>query len=206
MERLRQEGEHGFDTWLWKQYLFALEQENYCDFEVQFEIAHNAIHAWTGGSKEHSMAHLHFASYDPIFLLHHSSTDRIYAVWQELQRLRGHDPNEANCALELMREPLKPFSFGPPYNLDPVTKEFSKPEDVFNYKDHFLYTYDILDVQGVSVDLLQNYINRQKVSTTFCLLPPAYLILRFMCDSRRKPHLDVWFDDKEFKRNITFER
>ncbi|XP_025089796.1 hemocyanin G-type, units Oda to Odg-like [Pomacea canaliculata] len=162
MERLQQEGEHGFDTWLWKQYLFALEQENYCDFEVQFEIAHNAIHAWTGGSKEHSMAHLHFASYDPIFLLHHSSTDRIYAVWQELQRLRGHDPNEANCALELMREPLKPFSFGPPYNLDPVTKEFSKPEDVFNYKDHFLYTYDILDVQGVSVDLLQNYINRQK--------------------------------------------
>uniref|UniRef100_UPI003B98819F Hemocyanin n=1 Tax=Pomacea canaliculata TaxID=400727 RepID=UPI003B98819F len=160
--RLSDDGEHGYDNWLWKQFLFALEQENYCDFEVQFEIAHNAIHAWVGGSKEHSMAHLHYASYDPIFLLHHSSTDRIYALWQELQRLRGHDPNEANCALELMREPLKPFSFGAPYNLDPITKEYSKPEDVFDYKSHFNYEYDTLELAGINAELLLSLINKQK--------------------------------------------
>ena len=34
MDRLSQEGEHGYDTWSWKQYMLALEQENYCDFEV----------------------------------------------------------------------------------------------------------------------------------------------------------------------------
>ncbi|PVD32161.1 hypothetical protein C0Q70_07590 [Pomacea canaliculata] len=162
LDRLSDDGEHGYDNWLWKQFLFALEQENYCDFEVQFEIAHNAIHAWVGGSKEHSMAHLHYASYDPIFLLHHSSTDRIYALWQELQRLRGHDPNEANCALELMREPLKPFSFGAPYNLDPITKEYSKPEDVFDYKSHFNYEYDTLELAGINAELLLSLINKQK--------------------------------------------
>ncbi|PVD32144.1 hypothetical protein C0Q70_07573 [Pomacea canaliculata] len=162
LDRLSDHGEHGYDNWLWKQFLLALEQENYCDFEVQFEIAHNAIHAWVGGSKEHSMAHLHYASYDPIFLLHHSSTDRIYALWQELQRLRGHDPNEANCALELMREPLKPFSFGAPYNLDPITREYSKPEDVFDYKSHFNYEYDTLELAGINAELLLSIINKQK--------------------------------------------
>ena len=34
MDHLSQQGEHGFDTWSWKQYILALEQENYCDFEV----------------------------------------------------------------------------------------------------------------------------------------------------------------------------
>ncbi|KAK7482853.1 hypothetical protein BaRGS_00025886, partial [Batillaria attramentaria] len=148
--RLGEEGEHGYDTWVWEQYLLALEQEDYCDFEVQFEIAHNAIHAWVGGSKVHSMAHLHYASYDPLFMLHHSSTDRIFALWQELQRMRGYDPNNANCALELMHEPLKPFDFGSPYNLNEDTKRYARPEDIFDYHSHFHYEYDSLEVLGMS--------------------------------------------------------
>ena len=34
MEQLSKKGPKGYDTWSWKQYLYALEQENYCDFEV----------------------------------------------------------------------------------------------------------------------------------------------------------------------------
>ena len=34
LEKLSKEGEHGYDTWAWKQYILALEQENFCDFEV----------------------------------------------------------------------------------------------------------------------------------------------------------------------------
>ena len=34
MDKLSKKGEHGYDTWAWKQFMLALEQENYCDFEV----------------------------------------------------------------------------------------------------------------------------------------------------------------------------
>ena len=76
---------------------------------------------------------------------------------------RGYDPNEVNCALELMREPLKPFSFGAPYNLNPTTKDYSRPEDVFDYQAHFNYEYDKLELQGLDVARIQNYINMRKV-------------------------------------------
>ncbi|KAL8560793.1 hypothetical protein ACOMHN_061828 [Nucella lapillus] len=175
----------GYDTWSWKQFVFALEQEDFCDFEVQFEIAHNALHAWVGGHEEYSMGHLHFASYDPVFILHHSNMDRILALWQELQAFsmghlhhsntyrifslwqelqvfRGHDPYNINCALELMREPLKPFSFGPPYNLNSNTREHSKPEEALDYHTHFHYQYDSLELQGMNVQRIQDYINKQK--------------------------------------------
>ena len=56
--------------------------------QIQFEIAHNAIHSWLGGSEKYSMGHLHYASYDPVFILHHSNTDRIFALWQKLQKYR----------------------------------------------------------------------------------------------------------------------
>ena len=79
---------------------------------------------------------------------------------------RGHDANEVNCAMEMMREPLKPFSFGAPYNLNPTTKEYSRPEDAFDYQAHFNYEYDKLELQGMDVARLQNYINERKVGNT----------------------------------------
>ena len=56
--------------------------------QIQFEIAHNAIHLWLGGSEKYSMSHLHYASYDPSFYLYHANTDRIFALWQALQKYR----------------------------------------------------------------------------------------------------------------------
>nr|AEO51766.1 hemocyanin beta-subunit [Helix lucorum] len=155
-------GPHGWDTWLYNQALYALEQEDYCDFAVQLEITHNSIHAWIGGSQKHSMAHLHYASYDPIFFIHHSNTDRLWAVWQALQEYRGHSANEVNCALEKLREPLKPFSFGPPYNLNPVTLENSHPGDTFDYERHFHYRYDALEFVGMNIPTLDAYIKKRQ--------------------------------------------
>ncbi|CAG5132269.1 unnamed protein product, partial [Candidula unifasciata] len=155
-------GPHGWDTWLYNQALFALEQEDFCDFAVQLEITHNAIHSWIGGSKKYSMAHLHYASYDPVFFLHHSNTDRLWAIWQELQRHRGHNPNEVNCALEKLKEPLKPFSFGPPYNLNQVTRDNSHPEDTFDYTGHFHYRYDTLEFVGMNIPTLDAYIQERQ--------------------------------------------
>nr|ANE23704.1 hemocyanin type 1 [Haliotis rubra] len=161
-------GDHdGYHNWFFETVLFALEQEDYCNFEIQFEIAHNGIHTWIGGNAVYGMGHLHYASYDPIFYIHHSQTDRIWAIWQELQKYRGLSGSEANCAIDHMRTPLKPFSFGPPYNLNHHTQEFSKPEDTFDYKK-FGYRYDNLELEGRSIAHLDELIKeRQEQDRTF---------------------------------------
>nr|CAF03590.1 haemocyanin precursor [Nautilus pompilius] len=157
-DKLFKQPKLGRNTWLHDNVILALEQTDYCNFEVQFEIVHNAIHAWVGGSQEHSLSHLHFAAYDPAFYLHHSNVDRIWVIWQELQKIRGLSAYEANCALELMNEPLKPFAFGSPYNLNEMTRKYSLPEDTFNYKDHFDYEYDMLEFSGMTIPQLEDYI------------------------------------------------
>ena len=49
--------------------MLAFEQRDYCDFEVQFEVIHNAIHSWVGGRSPYGMVHqLEFTSYDPLLL------------------------------------------------------------------------------------------------------------------------------------------
>jgi hypothetical protein len=77
---------------------------------------------------------------------------------------RGYDPNEVTCSLEMMRQPLKPFSFGAPYNLNPDTLEYSKPEDTLDYSAHFHYEYDHLEFAGKNVYEILNYINEKNVS------------------------------------------
>ena len=79
----------GDHTPLFDAMLLAFEQTDYCDFEVQFEVVHNAIHFLVGGFAPYSMATLHYSAFDPIFYLHHSSVDRQWAIWQKLQMLRG---------------------------------------------------------------------------------------------------------------------
>ena len=66
--------------------LLALEQTSFCDFEIQFEITHNAIHSWLGGSSKFSMSSLDYSAFDPVFVLYHSNADRIWAIWQALQK------------------------------------------------------------------------------------------------------------------------
>ena len=151
-----------YKNWFVQQALLALEQENYCDFEIQFEILHNGVHIWVGGSKVHSMSHLHYTSYDPAFYVHHSETDRIWAIWQKLQEFRGLDGSESNCAIDLMKIPLKPFSFGSPYNLNSKTKEFSKPSDTFAYKERYGYVYDSLDFMGLDTPRLDSFIREKQ--------------------------------------------
>ncbi|CAG5132260.1 unnamed protein product, partial [Candidula unifasciata] len=107
--------------------LLALEQDNFCDFSVQYEIAHNFIHALVGGSEVYSMASLLYTAFDPIFYLHHSNTDRIWAIWQALQSYRGKPYNSANCAIGRLRKPLPPFSLTSDVNPDSVTREHSLP-------------------------------------------------------------------------------
>lgn len=139
----------------------AFEQDDFCDFEVQFEVTHNAIHAWTGGSEPYSMSSLHYTSFDPMFWLHHSQVDRLWAIWQALQIQRGK-PYKTYCANSEVYRPMKPFAFEAPLNNNEHTREHSVPTDVYDYQADLHYTYDTLFFGGMSIRELQRHVEEAK--------------------------------------------
>lgn len=161
-EDLYQQPEFGHFTDIAQQVLLALEQDDFCSFEVQYEISHNFIHALVGGTTPYGMASLRYTAYDPIFFLHHSNTDRIWAIWQALQKYRGKPYNTANCAIASMRKPLQPFGLSSDVNPDIITREHAIPFDVFNYRDNFHYKYDTLEFNGLSISQLNRELDKIK--------------------------------------------
>lgn len=141
--------------------LLALEQEDFCDFAVQFEVVHNAIHYLLGGHHEYSLSSLHYAAYDPAFFIHHSNVDRIWAIWQALQDYRGLPSKTAYCALNYMSSPMKPFSFDADINPNAHTRKHAVPNEVFDY-EHLGYTYDTLELDGMSIPELSERIESGK--------------------------------------------
>ncbi|CAG5118989.1 unnamed protein product, partial [Candidula unifasciata] len=62
--------------------LDALEEEDYCHFEIMLEFLHNRVHFLIGGEGTYSMSTLDYSAYDPIFMIVHSGMDRIWVLWQ----------------------------------------------------------------------------------------------------------------------------
>ena len=144
--------EQGDESFFYRQIAFALEQKDFCDFEIQFEMGHNAIHSWVGGKSPYGMSTLHYTSYDPLFYLHHSNTDRIWAIWQALQKYRGLPYNSANCEINKLKKPMMPFSSES--NPNEATKAHSTGTKSFDY--HQLnYEYDNLKFHGMTIPQLE---------------------------------------------------
>ena len=149
------------NKYLYDHMLFVFEQTDFCEFEVHYEVLHNTIHSWLGGRDAHSMSSLDYAAYDPVFFLHHSNIDRLWAIWQELQRYRKLPYNEANCALPLLNEPMRPFS-NSTANQDRLTFTNSRPNDVFDYQNVLHYKYDSLTFTGLSIPQLERVLEKNK--------------------------------------------
>lgn len=47
------------------------------------ESIHDGIHVWTGGDLGH-MSSVPYSSFDPIFFLHHTNVDRLFAIYQAI--------------------------------------------------------------------------------------------------------------------------
>ncbi|KAF3274294.1 hypothetical protein TWF970_008044 [Orbilia oligospora] len=45
------------------------------------ESIHDGIHVWVGGPYGH-MTSVPYSSFDPVFFLHHTNVDRLFAIWQ----------------------------------------------------------------------------------------------------------------------------
>ncbi|CAG5132264.1 unnamed protein product, partial [Candidula unifasciata] len=87
--RLYQRVAAGEHTDLFEQVLNSFEYTSFCQFEVQFEVAHNYIHSLVGGRSQYSLSSLEYTVYDPIFFLHHSNVERLFQIYNEVQKYRG---------------------------------------------------------------------------------------------------------------------
>ena len=64
---------------------YALESDNFADFSERISIPHHKVHKMVGCD----MGTNKKAAYDPVFYLHNTFIDYLWAYWQELQRWRG---------------------------------------------------------------------------------------------------------------------
>ena len=120
-------------------------------------MTHNAIHYLVGGRQKYALSSLEYSSYDPIFFVHHTFVDKIWAIWQELQKRRGLPHDRADCAVNYMHETLHPFDWEQ-FNRDVRTRAHSVPQTVFDYED-LGYHYDDMTLGGVTVEQLEEIIH-----------------------------------------------
>ena len=129
--------------------------------QIQFEIVHNALHSFLGGRGEYSLSSLDYSAFDPVFFLHHANVDRIWAIWQALQRFRKLPFDETDCGVNLMGVPLHPFDDQEENQFD-LTHKYSRPADVFDYSGHLEYHYDTLRFNSWTIPQLNEVLKQQR--------------------------------------------
>ena len=133
-------------------------KRNYKDFQSQIQSPHNSIHGGVGGD----MSNTDYASYDPIFYMHHNNVDRQYAYYQALQKARGRSVkygDEENPPMPpfsgLKQQPHDPPNLNIPNPIQ-ITKDHSCPNSGLDYEGNFAYKYDTLTFDGVTPENFDN--------------------------------------------------
>ena len=126
-------------------------QKNYFDFQTQIQGAHDLVHVRVGGS----MGDANYASYDPIFYMHHNYVDRQYAYFQALQESRSRIiiyPSNQNQEMPPFsgktNQPTESPNIPNPISL--TKGDHSRPNKGLNYESIFKYKYDSLKFDGVT--------------------------------------------------------
>ena len=131
----------------------AFGTTNFRLFQKDIENPHDEVHDFC----HCEMKDLLTAAYDPIFWLHHSYIDRLFAFWQELNKLRKKEIGKFGGKTKF----LDPFHW-PEYNKVKITLENSQSQDVFEYKDTFCYEYDSLTFDNMTPEEFLKKENGQK--------------------------------------------
>jgi tyrosinase len=84
-----------------------LDAPTFQDFSTRLEQVHNGVHVWVGGA----MSQVPTAGYDPVFMAHHSTIDRLWYLWQ--MRHPGVNPPAS-----IMQSALSPFPMTVAQTLD----------------------------------------------------------------------------------------
>ena len=96
------------------------------------------------------MSRVATAPYDPVFYLHKTFLDFLWAYWQELQRLRGKKEKwRRELKKKYWDEPLHPFDRAD-LNKNVKTLRHNKGRDVLDYKSNLCYEYEDLIFDGMT--------------------------------------------------------
>ena len=132
--------------------VMAFCQKRFSLFDFHIQAPHNMVHEELGGN----MRDADYASYDPIFYLHHMNVDRQYAYYQALQRARGRSvtlPDSQNIEMPPFSGKIKGAieDLNIP-NPNPIksTRDYSTPNSGLDYEKTFQYKYDSLTFEGIS--------------------------------------------------------
>ena len=121
----------------------ALMEETFEDFSEELMIPHNQLHFGMGCD----MQVIDTSAYDPVFYLHHTYIDFVFAFWQELQRLRGQ--NKVPSAVQELEDPLPPFN-NRHYNNKSITLRNNRGRDTLEYTANYCYKYQDLKFDGLT--------------------------------------------------------
>ena len=120
----------------------ALMEETFEAFWEKLSVPHDELHVGMGCD----MRLPDTAAYDPLFYLHHTYVDYVFAYWQELQRIRGH--NDVPFVRGLT-DALAPFN-DRRHNSKPVTLRNNRGRDTFEYSTKFCYEYQDMKFDGLT--------------------------------------------------------
>lgn len=135
----------------------ALRLATYNDYQSNAEGIHGGVHVDVGGG----MSFVSVSAFDPIFWLHHSNVDRLWAMWQATHPgvYLQPEPGSPTFALsgdgqDTITTPLYPFrnANGQEWNSDQI----KRAEDIFTYG----YAYPEVP-QGRSTESLRRFTCRQ---------------------------------------------
>ena len=121
----------------------ALMEETFEDFSEELMIPHNQLHFGMGCD----MRVIDTSAYDPVFYLHHTYIDYVFAFWQELQPLRGQ--NKVPAAIQELADPLPPFN-NRRHNNKSITLRNNRGRDTFDYTAKYCYKYQDLKFDGLT--------------------------------------------------------
>mgnify|MGYP003323520710 CR=1 FL=1 len=114
----------------------ALMEETFEEFSATLGRPHDEVHVTMGCD----MRQIVTAAYDPVFYLHHAYVDYVFAYWQELQCLRGHN---AVPTVRGHTDTLAPFN-DRSHNSKPVTLRNNRGRDTFEFTAKYCYEYQDL--------------------------------------------------------------
>merc|ERR1712200_70402 len=151
----------------------ALMEETFEGFAQAIESPHNDLHISMGCDMRYSDT----ASYDPLFYLHHTYVDYLFAYWQELQRLRGHDVVPRVRGLVNAFAPFNNRRF----NSKQVTLRNNRGRDTFSYTENYCYEYQDLQFDGQTpLDFYNNNDRAERPGGTTVVRPEKEVVRIFI--------------------------
>ena len=132
-------------------------EETFEAFWEKLSVPHDELHVGMGCD----MRLPDTAAYDPLFYLHHTYVDYVFAYWQELQRIRGH--NDVPFVRGLT-DALAPFN-DRRHNSKPVTLRNNRGRDTFEYTAKYCYEYQDLKFDGKTPEEFLRDAGTQVLST-----------------------------------------